>query len=68
MTFYFYQQGKETYLASEEYYPINDEYFDIPEGETIKTLIEQGKIIMSNSKDLIEKICFINHNCGNYKM
>jgi hypothetical protein len=40
MTFYFYQQGKETYLASEEYYPTNNEYFDIPEGETIKTLIE----------------------------
>ena len=40
MTFYFYQKGKETYLASEEYYPTNSEYFDIPEGETIKTLIE----------------------------
>lgn len=62
MTFYFYQKGKETYLASEEYYPTNNEYFDIPEGETIKTLIEQGKIIMSNSKDLIEKFASLIYN------
>lgn len=62
MTFYFYQKGKETYLASEEYYPTNSEYFDIPEGETIKTLIEQGKIIMSNSKDLIEKFASLIYN------
>lgn len=62
MTFYFYQQGKETYLTSEEYYPINNKYFDIPEGETIKTLIEQGKIIMSNSKDLIEKFASLIYN------
>ena len=62
MTFYFYQQGKETYLTSEEYYPINNEYFDIPEGETIKTLIEQGKIIMSNNKDLIEKFASLIYN------
>jgi hypothetical protein len=62
MTFYFYQKGKETYLTSEEYYPINNEYFDIPEGETIKTLIEQGKIIMSNSKDLIEKFASLIYN------
>lgn len=62
MTFYFYQKGKETYLASEEYYPIDNEYFDIPEGETIKTLIEQGKIIMSNSKDLIEKFASLIYN------
>ena len=62
MIFYFYQQGKETYLASEEYYPTNNEYFDIPEGETIKTLIEQGKIIMSNSKDLIEKFASLIYN------
>lgn len=62
MTFYFYQQGKETYLASEEYYPTNNEYFDIPEGETIKTLIEQGKIIISNSKDLIEKFASLIYN------
>lgn len=62
MTFYFYQKGKETYLASEEYYPTNNEYFDIPEGETIKTLIEQGKIIMSNSKDLIKKFASLIYN------
>lgn len=62
MTFYFYQKGKETYFASEKYYPTNDEYFDIPEGETIKTLIEQGKIIMSNSKDLIEKFASLIYN------
>ena len=60
MTFYFYQKGKDTYLTSEQYYPIDNEYFDIPEGETIKTLIEQGKIIMSNDRKMLER--FINYN------
>lgn len=54
--YYFYQPGKDTYLMSIHYYPIDLDYFDIPEGETLKTMIESGKIYMSNSEDLIKKI------------
>ena len=56
MKFYFYQLGKDTYYVSIHYYPIDSDYFDIPEGETLKTMIESGKIYMSNSEDLIKKI------------
>ena len=56
MKFYFYQLGKETYLESQYYYPIELEYFDIPDGETLKTMIESGKIFMSNNEDMIKKI------------
>lgn len=56
MKFYFYQPGKETYLESQYYYPIELEYFDIPDGETLKTMIESGKIFMSNNEDMIKKI------------
>jgi hypothetical protein len=39
------------------YYPLDARlHFDIPEGETLKTMIESGKIYMSNSEDLIKKI------------
>lgn len=56
MKFYFYQPGKDTYLESQYYYPIELEYFDIPKGETLKTMIQSGKIYMSKSEDLIKKI------------
>lgn len=56
MKFYFYQPGKDTYLVSSQYYPIDIDYFDIPKGETIKTMIESGKLFMSNSEELIKKI------------
>jgi Asp-tRNA(Asn)/Glu-tRNA(Gln) amidotransferase B subunit len=52
--FYFYQQGKETYLISQFYYPIEIGYFDIPKGETLKTMIESGKIYMSKDEELIK--------------
>lgn len=55
MKFYFYQKGKDSYLESEVYYPQDNEYFNIPEEETLKTLIEKREILMSNSKDLIKK-------------
>lgn len=56
MKFYFYQPGKDTYLTSIFYYPVDIDYFDIPEGETLKTMIESGKIYMSNSEELIKNI------------
>lgn len=56
MKFYFYQPGKDTYLISDEYYPSNNLYFDIPDGYTIKMLIEEGKVFMSNSEDMIKKV------------
>lgn len=52
--FYFYQPGKETYLISQFYYPIEIEYFDIPKGETLKTMIESGKIYMSKDEEIIK--------------
>ena len=55
MKFYFYQPGKDTYFESIYYYPIELEYFNIPEGETLKTMIESGRIIMSNSEEMIKK-------------
>lgn len=54
--FYFYQPGKDTYLCSIQYYPVDIDYFNIPEGETLKTMIESGKVYMSSSEDLIKKI------------
>ena len=54
--YYFYQPIKDTYLVSVFYYPIDCDYFDIPEGETLKTMIESGKIYMSNNEDMIKKI------------
>lgn len=54
MKFYFYQPGKETYLISQFYYPIEIEYFDIPKGETLKTMIESGKIYMSKDEEIIK--------------
>lgn len=56
MKFYFYQPGKDTYHVSIFYYPTDLVYFDIPEGETLKTMIESGKIYMSNSEELIKNI------------
>ena len=52
--YYFYQQGKETYLISQFYYPIEIGYFDIPKGETLKTMIESGKIYMSKDEEIIK--------------
>ena len=54
--YYFYQPIKDTYLVSVFYYPIDCEYFDIPDGETLKTMIESGKIYMSNNEEMIKKI------------
>lgn len=56
MKFYFYQKGKDSYLESEVYYPQDNEYFNIPEGETLKTLIEKNNVYMSNDIFLIKKI------------
>ena len=56
MKFYFYQPGKETYLISQFYYPIEIEYFDIPKGETLKTMIESRKIYMSKDEEIIKNI------------
>lgn len=52
--YYFYQPGKEVYLVSPFYYPIEIEYFDIPKGETLKTMIESGKIYMSKDEEIIK--------------
>ena len=55
--YYFYQPGKDTYLVSIYYYPLDARlHFDIPEGETLKTMIESGKIYMSKSEELIKNI------------
>jgi hypothetical protein len=52
--YYFYQPGKDTYLMSIQYYPVDGGHFDIPEGETLKTMIESGKIYMSKDEELIK--------------
>ena len=54
MKFYFYQPGNDTYLCSIHYYPLEIEYFDMPKGETLKTMIESGKIYMSTDEELIK--------------
>ena len=54
MKFYFYQPGKDTYMVSPFYYPLEIEYFDIPKGETLKTMIESGRIYMSKNEELIK--------------
>ena len=56
MKFYFYQPGKDTYFESIYYYPLELDYFDIPKGETLKTMIESGKIYMSNNEEMIKKL------------
>ena len=53
--FYFYQNGKDTYLVSSHYYPINCPYFNL-NGRTLKELIEEKEVFMSDNEDKIKQI------------
>ena len=53
--FYFYQKGKETYLVSAQYYPNDCPYFNL-NGHTLKELIEDEEIYMSDNEEIIKQI------------
>lgn len=53
--FYFYQKGRESYLVSPQYYPSDCPYFNL-NGYTLKELIEEGEIYMSDNEETIKQI------------
>ena len=53
--FYFYQKGRESYLVSAQYYPSDCPYFNL-NGHTLKELIEEGEIYMSDNEETIKQI------------